>query len=156
MSREPTFELVDIDRLKVHERIRPDHLASLLADMRRDGFVADPIWVARGSYVVLNGHHRLAALRELGARKVPAWMVDYDSESVLLDRWTPGPPLSKQEVEARASAGQPFPPKTTKHTVAVPLPEHRTLLADLGVLPKGGPEPRGRHARRPASSSEGS
>jgi hypothetical protein len=155
VTRDPTFELVDIDRLKVHEHIRPEHLAQLLSDMRRDGFVADPIWVARGSYVVLNGHHRLAALRELGARKVPAWVIDYDSEVVLLDRWTPGPPLSKGEVEARASAGQPFPPKTTKHTVVVPLPERRTPLSELGI-PTVRPTDGERHARGPAATSDGS
>jgi hypothetical protein len=149
MSRPPEFELVDIDRLKIHEEIRPEHVARLVAEMRRDGVVVDPIWVAHGSYVVLNGHHRLAALRELGAHRVPAWVLDYDSELIVLDRWDDGPPLTKRDVEVRASSGQPFPPKTTKHAVAIPLPEHPTSLAALGVPPG---DAQGSSARAPGAA----
>ncbi|MCI4362081.1 MAG: ParB N-terminal domain-containing protein [Thermoplasmata archaeon] len=133
MSRAPSFELVPIERLKVHEEIQPDHVARLVADLRRDGVVSEPIWVARGSYVVLNGHHRLAALRALGARRVPAWVMEYDSEAIALDRWGPGPALTKREVEERAASGAPFPPKTTKHVVAHSLPTRPTRLTELGV-----------------------
>jgi L-serine kinase (ADP) len=133
VTRAPSFELLEIDRLKIHERIEPELVARLVEQIRRDGFVAAPIWVARGSHVVLNGHHRFAALRALGARKVPAWVFEYESDVVTLDRWTPGPPLSKREVEARAAGGDPFPPKTTKHSVAVDLPERKTPLSELGV-----------------------
>jgi hypothetical protein len=133
VTRAPTFELLDIDLLRIHEQIQPEHVARLVEQLRRDGFVADPIWVSRDTHVVLNGHHRFAALRALGARKVPAWVFDYDSDAVLLDRWTPGPPLSKGDVVARASGGDPFPPKTTRHTVVVTLPERRTPLTALGV-----------------------
>jgi hypothetical protein len=135
MSHPPVFELVDPSRLKIHEEIDPAHVARLVADLTRDGFVAEPIWVARDSHVVLNGHHRLAALRELGAVRVPAWVFDYESDDVELDRWYDGPPLRKPDVVARAASGLPFPPKTTKHTVRIHLPEHRTPLEVLGVGP---------------------
>jgi hypothetical protein len=152
----PSFELIEIDRLKIHEHVRPELVAELVQKIRRDGFVAEPVWVARGSNVVLNGHHRFAALRELGARRVPAWVFDYESDIVALERWTPGPPLSKRDVEARAVVGDPFPPKTTKHTVVVPLPERPTPLSALGVpaesVQDGGAGP----SRRPVRASEGS
>jgi L-serine kinase (ADP) len=135
VTHAPAFELVPIERLKVHEEIQPEHVARLVADLRRDGVVSEPIWVARGSYVVLNGHHRLAALRALGARRVPAWVMEYESEAIALDRWGPGPALTKREVEERAASGAPFPPKTTKHIVAHPLPDRPTTLAELGVPP---------------------
>jgi L-serine kinase (ADP) len=136
VSASPSYELIEIDRLKIHEHVRPELVAQLVQQIRRDGFVAEPVWVARGSNVVLNGHHRFAALRELGARKVPAWVFDYDSDLVALERWSPGPPLSKREIEARAAVGDPYPPKTTKHTVVVPLPDRPTPLSLLGV-PEG-------------------
>jgi hypothetical protein len=152
MSGGPTFELVDAARLKIHEEIDPAHVARLVAAIRSDGFVAEPIWVARDSHVVLNGHHRLAALRELGAVRVPAWVLDYESDDVELARWTDGPPLQKPDVVARAAAGQPFPPKTTKHTLRLTLPEHRTPLGALGV-PSSAAHPRsaGRRAGAPGT-----
>jgi hypothetical protein len=135
VSDVPTFELIETSRLKIHEEIDPAHVARLVAALRRDGYVAEPIWVARDSHVVLNGHHRLAALRELGAARVPAWVFDYDSDSVELDRWQAGPPLAKPDVVARATSGVPFPPKTTKHTSRHDLPERRTPLDALGIRP---------------------
>jgi hypothetical protein len=148
MSAAPHFELIPTGRLRIHEEIRPELVARLVEELRRDGAVAEPIWVARGSNVVLNGHHRYAALRALGAQRVPAWVFDYDSEDVVLDRWQPGPALSKAEVVSRARSGRPFPPKTTKHTVH-PLPPSRpTPLSELGVP---GP-PQTRPARRSAGA----
>ena len=91
----------------------------------------NPIWVARGTDVILNGHHRTAALRALGALRVPAWVIDYESDLVRIDRWTPGPPISKAEVVRRAREGALFPPQTTRHTLARDLPWRSTPLAEL-------------------------
>ena len=133
MTDGPTFELIPTERLKVHEEVRPELVAELVERIRRDGFVLEPIWVARGSDVVLNGHHRFAALRAIGAQRIPAWVFDYDSEAVVLERWDDGPPLTKSEVVARARSGRPYPPKTTKHLVK-PMPSTRhTSLELLGV-----------------------
>ena len=133
MTGPPVFALLPTDQLRIHEEVEPQDVARLVEEIRRDGFVAEPIWVARGSHVVLNGHHRCAALRALGARLTPAWVFDYDSEEVVLGRWADGPPISKREVVERAVAGRPFPPKTTRHRLLPALPERRTPLAELGV-----------------------
>ena len=133
MTGSATFELIATERLKIHEEIRPELVEHLVKEIRRDGVVREPILVARGTDVVLNGHHRFAALRALGARRVPAWVVDYDSEGIVLERWDDGPPLTKSEVIARAHSGSPYRPKTTKHTIRFRLPERPTPLAELGV-----------------------
>ncbi|MCI4329182.1 MAG: hypothetical protein L3J86_06310, partial [Thermoplasmata archaeon] len=102
-------------------------------NVRVAGVVTDPLWVARGSSVILNGHHRYAALQALGATHAPAWVVDYDDPLIELSRWYDGPALSKEEVISRARARKPFPPKTTKHLVRLALPAHPTTLEELGV-----------------------
>jgi hypothetical protein len=139
MSDAPTFELIPIGRLRIHEEIRPELVERLVEEIRREGVVREPVWVARGTDVVLNGHHRFAALRALGAARVPAWVIDYDSDAVELGRWQPGPVLSKSEVVARAQSGRPYPPKTTRHTLRPVVPERPTPLAALGVRPAGSP-----------------
>jgi hypothetical protein len=127
----PVFRLVALAELKEHEEVDPTKVEELVEDIRRSGTVADPVWVAAGSGVILNGHHRVAALRRLGAARVPAWVMEYHSPTVRLARWTPGPAILKSEVEAHAQRGELFAPKTTRHTV-VPAPPHRsTPLADL-------------------------
>ncbi len=131
MTGAPTFALVPLARLKSHERIEPKKVDALVEEIRTRGVFDDPIWVARGSDVILNGHHRVAALRRLGAVRVPAWVFDYHDGPIHLDRWRPGPPLAKEEVVRRAHAGRLYPPKTTRHRLTTQLPPRPTPLARL-------------------------
>lgn len=131
---EVRFELVPIDRLLPHEEIQDQVLAEVRQALQETGTVLEPILVADGHYVVLNGHHRLAALRALGVKKVPAWVVAYSSEVVELEKWPDAQhdhPVSKEHVVERARRQHLYPPKTTKHRLRVQLPEKTTDLADL-------------------------
>lgn len=125
------FALIPVDELREHEETDPDDVRKLATHIRRRGRVDSPIWVARGSFVILNGHHRYRALRSLGVRLVPAWLIDYDSEEVRLERWSRGPAITKGEVVARGTEGRRFPIKTTRHLLAVELPDRPTPLAEL-------------------------
>ncbi|HTW40404.1 MAG TPA: ParB N-terminal domain-containing protein [Thermoplasmata archaeon] len=130
------FALVPIESLREHEHVDPKKVERLVKEIRSTGVSQEPIWVARGSGVILNGHHRYAALKRLGARRVPAWVVDYDSDVVSIGRWSPGPEVSKSEVVRRAHAGELFPVQTTRHRLAGELPPRPTPLAEL-LAPAG-------------------
>jgi hypothetical protein len=151
MNGGPAFELVDPRRLRIHEQVDPGLIEFLERAIESEGILWDPIWVARanGFDVVLNGHHRFRALKRLGARRIPAFVFDYSDPIVKLDRWGEGPPVTKEEVLRRAKRRQPFPPKTTRHTILVELPKRPTKLADLL------PPPRAAHPVVPRSSSAG-
>jgi L-serine kinase (ADP) len=129
----PSFELIELDRLHVHEEVVASDLEHLVASLRASRIVREPIIVAEGSFVILNGHHRVAALKRLGAHAAPAWVVDYFDPEITLDRWDEGPALTKDDVIARARSGRPFPPKTTRHGILLDLPERVTSLTELGV-----------------------
>lgn len=133
MTHRPTFELIPIASLHDHEEVDESKVRVLAQALLAEGVFRDPIWVARGSGVILNGHHRTEALRRLGATRVPAWVVDYASDVVRLGRWRPGPPIAKEEVIARAREARRFPPQTTRHSIEVQLPPRPTPLAELGV-----------------------
>jgi hypothetical protein len=127
------FALIPIELVREHEEIVDDDVHKLVRLLARTGVVKEPLLVDADSKVVLNGHHRLSALRRLGARLVPAWLVAYDDPQIELDLWRPGPPIPKAEVIARAMAGRPFPPKTTRHRLRLSFPPRPTPLAELGV-----------------------
>ncbi len=133
MSEIPRFELVPIERLRVHELVDAGDVSHLMGLLRSAGVVQEPLLVASGSFVILNGHHRFSALLALGAKSAPAWVVDYFDPRIELDRWGPGPPITKEEVLSHAAEGRPFGVKTTRHTVRLELPYRPTPLADLGV-----------------------
>jgi L-serine kinase (ADP) len=154
MSRPPRYARLPPSILLEHEEVDPQAVRALTETIRADGIVRDPIWVADGSHVILNGHHRFHALVLLGAIAIPAWLFDYDDPMVRLERWYPGPPLQKADVVARARSGVPFPPKTTKHTIERPLPARPTPLAEL-LAPAGGTAPPTARARRQPRRSPG-
>jgi len=149
MNASPAFELVNPRRLRIHEQVDPGLVEFLERAIESEGVLWDPIWVARsnGFDVILNGHHRYQALVRLGARKIPAFVFDYEDPVVKLDRWGEGPPVTKAEVVRRAQRRDPFPPKTTRHTILVELPKRPTKLAELRDPPEVA------HSGTPRSSS---
>jgi hypothetical protein len=125
------YALVPVDRLREHEETDPRRVEEVRSEIQRSGIVDEPVLVSRESLVILNGHHRCAALRALGAVRVPVFLVEYETLGIRLERWSPGPPISKSEVVQMAASGRRFPPKTTRHIVSIPLPRQPTLLRDL-------------------------
>jgi hypothetical protein len=127
------FAIVDLRRLRGHERTRPSLLKELADQIRRDGVLKRPILVADKDFVILDGHHRAEALRSLGYRRIPVYLVEYESDVVLLGTWPDAvvAVVDKAEVLRRAREQDLFPPKTTRHTVSVPLDERPTALEGL-------------------------
>ena len=127
------FEVLEIENLRGHERIRPTLLEQLTEQIKKDGYLKRPILVADRVFVVLDGHHRLEALRALGCNRIPAYVIDYSSDVVDLGTWPDAivSVVSKEEVVRRGLDNDRFPPKTTRHTVRLPIEDRPTDLEDL-------------------------
>ena len=127
------FEFLDIELLHCHEEIRPELLEKLIQEIKEDGYVKKPILVAEGAYVILDGHHRYEALRALGCRRAPCYVIDYFSDAVDLSLWPTAREknVRKHDVVERGRAGLLYTPKTTRHTVKIALPDVFTDLEDL-------------------------
>jgi len=128
-----TFEILDIRVLKAHEQLQAPLLAKVMGAIRADGQINIPILVEREHHVILDGHHRFEALRRLGCRKAPAYVVDYYSEEIGLTTWPESAikHVTKDEVIAHGLRGELFPPKTTRHLLREKLPESPVRLKDL-------------------------
>jgi ParB-like chromosome segregation protein Spo0J len=127
------FALIPIDYLLPHEEIVPDRAIEVMRDIKEQEKVFEPILVSEGSWVVLNGHHRLEALRRLGATKVPVWLVDYDHSAITVELWPEAKVkrTSKKAIIARARKGKLYPPKTSRHKILKKLPQRTTPLSKL-------------------------
>ncbi|MFA5895526.1 MAG: ParB N-terminal domain-containing protein [Thermoplasmata archaeon] len=127
------FELLDVGLLHCHEQIQPDLLERTMDEIREDGYVKRPILVAGEHFVILDGHHRFAALKALGCRRIPAYVIDYFSDIIDLKTWPDAvvQEVRKDEVIRRGLANDPFPPKTTRHILKIKLPDVFTDLEDL-------------------------
>ncbi|MFO7872467.1 MAG: ParB N-terminal domain-containing protein [Candidatus Undinarchaeales archaeon] len=81
--------VIEIDKLYDHEQVKYDYLDQLADDIKRAGELRYPIIVDKYSRVVLDGHHRYYAIKSLGYKKIPAFVVDYYKTAIKLDRWSP-------------------------------------------------------------------
>ena len=126
--RRGLLALAGLSNVLPHERTVPENLLAVIRSLRATGeYTGPPILVERRHMVILDGHHRAEALRMLGARAVPALLVDYSDPGIILGSWR-GARVSRREVLARALRGELFPPKTTRHIILFGLPSVRAPL----------------------------
>ncbi len=126
-----SVSFVDADLLRPHEMISIDRLEKLRESIAEDGVLFRPILVERSTGTVLDGHHRLAALRSMGARLIPAVLIPYESERLELYPRRSEIPVSRGEVLRRSARGELFPPKTTRHVLDFDPPDVRVRISDL-------------------------
>jgi ParB-like chromosome segregation protein Spo0J len=109
--------LIEINKLKPHEAVNSQHLRKLVSEIKKEGKLKNPVVVDKKSLVVLDGHHRLEALKILGCRKIPVFLVNYKSKEirVYLRRKELLMKLIKEAVISRGKNGKLFPYKTTRH-----------------------------------------
>lgn len=106
--------LLEISGLLSHRNVVRDRVVSLSSRILRDGFIKKAIAVDQ-SLVVLDGHHRVEAARAIGLRRIPAVVLDYSSERVIVTPCS----IRKEDVIRAAFEGRKFPPKTTRHMISL-------------------------------------
>lgn len=127
------YALVELEKLRPHERTEPGLLARTVDSLRTDGFVRRALLVESRHLVILDGHHRFEALKRLGCARAPAYLVEYEDDGIGLTTWPEAvvSRVTKEEVVDRGLRGDLFPPKTTRHLVSVDLEDIRVPLDEL-------------------------
>lgn len=110
---------INLEELKEHEEIRPEYLESLKNEILSDGILKMPICIDHKTFIILDGHHRLHALKRLGCRRIPCVLVDYQSPEIVVIPWREGERITKEEIIEVALQGRKMPPKTSKHMIRV-------------------------------------
>lgn len=79
--------MLEISSLLLHEETIPELLEQLTWSIKKDGCLNHPIIVDAESFLVLDGVHRVAALKRLRCRRIPACLVDYWSPAIKVFNW---------------------------------------------------------------------
>lgn len=79
--------LVNLQSLKLHEETLEAPLTSLVEDIEKSGVVKHPVIVDKDSLTVLDGMHRVQALRRIGCVRALTCNVNYQSQDVTLKFW---------------------------------------------------------------------
>lgn len=109
------MEIIDIHNLRQHEMTDPDHLRWVHASITDLQVIKRPILVDKISGVILDGHHRCKVLQDLGLTKIPALLVDYESDDITVLPRRKDIPIDKKKVLEMGLSKNVFPSKTTKH-----------------------------------------
>jgi hypothetical protein len=110
---------IEIEELKEHEEIRPDYLEELKNEILSDGILKMPIAVDKKTYIILDGHHRLHALKKIGCQRIPVILFDYQSPEIKVLPHREGEIVTKEMIIQTALAGRKMPPKTSKHMIMI-------------------------------------
>jgi len=117
IQQSPQATLIEVERLNPHEEVDLRHLRELRKEIESDGVLKFAIAVDKDTNIILDGHHRFDALRELGCEKIPAVFVDYNSPQIRVESWRSGWKVTKEMVVEAGLSEKKLPPKTSRHMV---------------------------------------
>jgi len=112
-------ELVKLDELKHHEEVDSTRLMKLREEIRSDGILKLAIAVNKDRNIILDGHHRVVALKDLGCAKTPVVFVDYSSPDIEVHSFRDGVHVTKEDVVKAGLSLKKLPPKTSKHMIKI-------------------------------------
>ncbi len=113
--------LLDPSQLHEHEAVDDRQVRRIKAVMEETGQFHPPLLVDFETKVILDGHHRYRASKELGCKRIPCYCVGYlADESIVVKSWRPDVNVTKQQVLDMGVSDGVFPLKTTRHIYDLP------------------------------------
>ena len=107
---------IDINLVLPHEKVIINKKEILKNNLsyKDDFIIISTIILCNENYVIIDGHHRFFALKELGIKKIPVTLINYFSEKIKTDD---NNSFSKNEIIENAKKGSLYEPKSTKHLI---------------------------------------
>ena len=137
MTARPDYQklsLIPVEHLRCHEQTIPGRVQQVREQIEEEGEVDYPILVDSRYNVILDGHHRYTALKEMGVDKVPVVKVEYFQDGLVkleARKNCPKQPLTKQDVLRKGLSPKVFTPKSTRHTLRDPIVAEHVPLERL-------------------------
>jgi hypothetical protein len=109
-------KFIDIELLKCHEQVvleRKESLVSYLKSLNPEILISSLI-VCDQTNMIIDGHHRYSAMKELGINIVPVTYVKYQSDFI---KTHVDNRISKDEILHASLTNQLLEPKSSKHLI---------------------------------------
>lgn len=94
-------------------------MKKLKKEIESDSILKFAIVVDKNTNVILDGEHRVNALKELGCKAIPVVYIDYNSSNIEIQTWRKKLQLIKKDIIEAGLSGRKLPPKTSKHMIRI-------------------------------------
>ena len=121
------FCYINIDLLKNHEEVVEDRAISLLSYLKSiENYVVIPsILICNKTNVIIDGHHRCWALKEMGVKEAPVTFINYSHPDIVTHL---SETISKETIINAGTTGDLLKPKSSFHHVIDVYGEAKPLL----------------------------